>query len=250
MLLNMKCRIEAMRALAGVMAASMDQAAANPDAQVREEHQAFVELMMPIAKGWFTEVGLDIASMGIQVHGGVGFIEETGAAQHLRDARITTIFEGTTGIQAMDLVGRKVGRDGGRVIGALIARMREVQAELQDHANADLRAIGERLSQGIGDLEAAVQSLVKSWVSGPKPALAGSVPFLELLGIVAGGWEMGRAGPGADRLLRTGRDSGVLTPQILNSRFYADHVLSRSAGLRHAVVAGAGATLAYAESAF
>ncbi|HMN57491.1 MAG TPA: acyl-CoA dehydrogenase family protein, partial [Ottowia sp.] len=124
MLLNMKCRIEAMRALAGVMAASMDQAAANPDAQVREEHQAFVELMMPIAKGWFTEVGLDIASMGIQVHGGVGFIEETGAAQHLRDARITTIFEGTTGIQAMDLVGRKVGRDGGRVIGALIARMR------------------------------------------------------------------------------------------------------------------------------
>ncbi|MBS0402928.1 MAG: acyl-CoA dehydrogenase [Proteobacteria bacterium] len=250
MLLNMKCRIEAMRALAGVMAASMDQAAANPDAQVREEHQAFVELMMPIAKGWFTEVGLDIASMGIQVHGGVGFIEETGAAQHLRDARITTIFEGTTGIQAMDLVGRKVGRDGGRVIGAVIARMRAVQTALQAHANAELSAIGERLNQGIDDLEAAVESIVKSWASGPKPALAGSVPFLELLGIVAGGWQMGRAALAADRLLKSDPGSEFLTHKILGSRFYADHVLSRSAGLRHAVVAGGAATLAYAEAAF
>ncbi|MBS0467436.1 MAG: acyl-CoA dehydrogenase [Proteobacteria bacterium] len=249
-LLSMKCRIEAMRALAGVMAASMDHAAANPDAQVREEHQAFVELMMPIAKGWFTEVGLDIASMGIQVHGGVGFIEETGAAQYLRDARITTIFEGTTGIQAMDLVGRKVGRDGGRVIGTVIRRMREVEGQLQAHAHAELQAIGERLDQGIADLEAAVEALVKSWAGGPKPALAGSVPFLELLGIVAGGWQMGRAALAAQRLLASSPGSEFLTHKLLSSRFYADHVLSKSAGLRHAIVSGSGATLEFSETAF
>lgn len=250
MLLSMKSRIEAMRALSAVMAASMDQAALHPDPEARELHQAFVELMMPIAKGWFTETGLDIASMGIQVHGGVGFIEETGAAQYLRDARITTIYEGTTGIQAMDLVGRKIGRDGGRAISALIVRMRQVQAELESHVNAELRSIGAQLSKGIGDLEAAVESLVNSWAGGPKPALAGSGPFLELLGIVAGAWQMGRAALAADRLLASDPDSEFLSSKSLSCRFYADHVLSRSAGLRHAIVSGADTTLAFSESAF
>ena len=250
MLLSMKSRIEAVRALAAVMAASMDHAALNPDPEIRDAHQAFVELMMPIAKGWFTETGLDIASMGIQIHGGVGFIEETGAAPYLRDARITTIYEGTTGIQAMDLVGRKIGRDGGRAIGALIRRMRQVQADLETHANPQLRATGAQLNHGIGDLEAAVESLVKSWEGGPKPALAGSGPFLELLGIVSAGWQMGRAAWAANRLLASDPGSDFLTSKILTCRFYADHVLSRSSGLRHAIVSGSGATLELSDSAF
>lgn len=251
MLLSMKSRTEAMRALAAVMAESMDHAALNPDPEIRESHQAFVELMMPIAKGWFTETGLDIASIGIQVHGGVGFIEETGAAQYLRDARITTIYEGTTGIQAMDLVGRKIGRDGGHAIGMVIVRMRQVQTDLESsHAHAELRAIGAQLNNGIGDLEAAVESLVNSWAGGPKPALAGSGPFLELLGIVAAGWQMGRAALAADRLLESDPDSEFLSNKILSCRFYADHVLSKSTGLRHAIVSGSGATLTFPESAF
>ncbi|CKI02552.1 acyl-CoA dehydrogenase [Achromobacter xylosoxidans] len=250
MLLSMKSRIEAMRALAAVMAASMDQAALNPDPEVRDAHQAFVELMMPIAKGWFTETGLDIASMGIQVHGGVGFIEETGAAQYFRDARITTIYEGTTGIQAMDLVGRKIGRDGGRAIGAVIVRMRQVQVDLESHARAGLHVIGAQLKKGIGDLEAAVESLVKSCEGGPKPALAGSGPLLELLGIVAAGWQMGRAALAADRLLASDPGSDFLSSKILTCRFYADHILSKSAGLRHAIVSGSDAILDFSEAAF
>lgn len=250
MLLSMKSRIEAMRALAAVIAVSMDHAALNPDLDIRESHQAFVELMMPIAKGWFTETGLDIASIGIQIHGGVGFIEETGAAQYLRDARITTIYEGTTGIQAMDLIGRKIGRDRGLAIHAAIDRMREIQTALKNHQNVELRTIGIQLEKGVEDLSQAVESLVKSWTDGPKPALAGSVPFLELLGIVAGGWQMGRAALAAHRLLELDPDSEFLRNKILSCRFYADHVLSKSTGLCHAVVVGGEATLAYSESSF
>ncbi|MCW0037939.1 acyl-CoA dehydrogenase, partial [Acinetobacter baumannii] len=160
------------------------------------------------------------------------------------------IYEGTTGIQAMDLVGRKIGRDGGLAIGSVIVRMRQVQADLESHAHAELRAIGAQLNRGIGDLEAAVESLVKSWEGGPKPALAGSGPFLELLGIVAAGWQMGRAALAADRLLASDPGSDFLTNKILTCRFYADHVLSKSAGLRHAIVSGSGATLEFSDAAF
>jgi len=251
MLLSMKSRIEAMRALAAVIAASMDKAAVHPDPKERSSNLAFVDLMMPIVKGWFTETGLNITSMGIQVHGGTGFIEETGAAQHLRDARITTIYEGTTGIQAMDLIGRKVGRDAGRTIRSVIERMKEVQAELEKPDHAELRAIGLQLKKGVSDLSEAVEFLTESYATGPKPALAGSVPFLELLGIVSGGWQMGRAALAAHRLLAGGgSDREFLQSKILTCCFYADHVLSQSAGLRHAIVFGADATLALSESAF
>ena len=251
MLLSMKSRIEAMRALGVVIAASMDKAEADPDAETRAAHQAFVDLMMPVVKGWFAETGLNVASMGIQVHGGIGFIEETGAAQHLRDARITTIYEGTTGIQAMDLVGRKIGREGGRTIRVVIERMKAVQQELAQQTQPDLLAIGRALQQGIGELSTAADYLVETFADGPKPVLAGSVPFLELLGVVSGGWQMGRAALAAQRLLEAGSaDRGFLEAKIVTGRFYADHVLAQASGLRHAIVEGSAATLALDEAAF
>lgn len=245
MLLSMKSRIEAMRALSAVVAASMDKAAHHPEAKERAANQGFVELMMPVVKGWFSETGLSIASLGIQVHGGTGFIEETGAAQHLRDARITTIYEGTTGIQAMDLVGRKVARDQGRELRLLIERMKSTVAELDDTPSSDLHAIARALRQGVSDLAIAGDFLVESYAVDPRQALAGSVPFQELLGVVAGGWQMGRAALAATRLMEDEtRDRSFLSAKITTSRFYADHVLSQSGSLNYAIVHGASATLA------
>jgi 3-(methylthio)propanoyl-CoA dehydrogenase len=251
MLMSMKSRVEAMRALGLVIAASMDKAEKHPDPVERMAHQAFVDLMMPIAKGWFTETGLEVASMGIQVHGGTGFIEETGAAQFLRDARITTIYEGTTGIQAMDLVGRKIGRDDAVTVHAVIRSMQEVQAELEGEGHADLQAIGTQLGKAIDDLSLAAEFLAATFEEAPRSALAGSVPFLDLLGTVACGWQMGRAALAAHRLLRSdSTDKLFLEGKITTSRFYADHVLPNSASLRHTVLHGADATLAMSDAAF
>src|SRR5262249_38658612 len=130
MLMYMKAMTEAMRALAYVVAAGLDRAHRHPEKEERQRSQAFVDLMIPVVKGWSTETGIEVASTGIQVHGGVGFIEETGAAQHLRDARITTIYEGTTGIQANDLIGRKIAREGGASAKELIKTMRRIESEL------------------------------------------------------------------------------------------------------------------------
>jgi 3-(methylthio)propanoyl-CoA dehydrogenase len=250
MLMSMKARVEAMRALSLVIAASMDKAELHHDSQERAANLAFVDLMMPIAKGWFTENGLDIASMGIQVHGGTGFIEETGAAQYLRDARITTIYEGTTGIQAMDLVARKVCRDHGNTIFALIRSMSEVQAELERHDHSDLQAIGQQLGRAIGELSRAVTFLLDTYADNPRLALAGSAPFLDILGTVACGWQMGRAALAAYRLRASDAvDKAFLDNKIVTSRFYADHVLPRAAALSHVVVHGAEVTLAMDEAA-
>src|SRR5712672_524065 len=175
MLMSMKSQTEAMRALAYVVAAAVDKSLRHPDKEERARNQAFVDLMIPIVKGWFTETGIEVASTGIQVHGGMGFIEETGAAQHLRDARITTIYEGTTGIQAMDLVGRKIGRDGGRTAKAWLAEV----AKLPAHPLSSQLAAG---AQAVSD---CVDFIVGA--RDPRAVFAGAVPFLKLMGIVAGG---------------------------------------------------------------
>ena len=251
MLMSMKCRIEAMRALAAVVAASLDRAHAHPDAATRRQNQAFVDLMMPVVKAWSTENGMDIASLGVQIHGGMGFVEETGAAQHLRDARITTIYEGTTGIQAGDLVGRKIAREGGRTILWVIAQMVEVGALLAKQDDADLRAIGNALGNGTEALSSAVQFVVETYERDPKRVLVGAVPFLELFGIVAGGWQMGRSALAASRLLGQGDDDSVfLRTKILTARFYADHFLSRVSGLASTVALGSEAAITMADENF
>ena len=236
MLMLMKSQTEAMRALAYVVAAAMDFAHKTGD----KKHQAFVDLMIPVVKGWCTETGIEIASLGVQVHGGMGFVEETGAAQYLRDARITTIYEGTTGIQAMDLVGRKIARDGGQTAKAWIGEVKKLDGQLAAHPE-----IRKALAEGIKALEDCVDFAVTA--KDPRAAFAGAVPLLKLMGIVAGGWQMARAALVAAK--GTGDDS-FDKAKIATARFYADHVLVQAPALRNTVVNGAAAVMALSEEQF
>ena len=250
MLLLMKSQTEAMRAVACVVAAATDIARCHPDAERRAASQAFVDLMIPIVKGWSTENSIDIASLGIQVHGGMGYVEETGAAQIFRDARITTIYEGTTGIQAADLMGRKVARDGGATIRRVISEMRQVEAQLAAESSSDLSAIAARLREGITALEAAVEFVLATYGKDVRRASVGAVPFLTLFGIVAGGWQMARSALVAHRHVAAGRGDGFLRAKLATARFYADHVLTRAGGLSQQVVAGAEGALAIEDENF
>ncbi len=251
MLMSMKSQTEAMRALAYVVAAAVDKSLRHPDKDERTRNQAFVDLMIPIVKGWFTETGIDVASTGIQVHGGMGFIEETGAAQHLRDARITTIYEGTTGIQANDLIGRKVAREGGATAKEVIAVMRAVEAELGKAAGEDMAAAREAFSAALTAAEECVSWMVITYGNDIKAAHAGAVPFLKLMGIVCGGWQMARAALVARQRLSEGKgNKSFYEGKIKTARFYADHVLTQAPGLRNAIVHGAAGVMALAEDQF
>ncbi|HYS58537.1 MAG TPA: acyl-CoA dehydrogenase [Burkholderiales bacterium] len=251
MLMSMKSQTEAMRALGYVVAAAVDKSLRHPDKEERARNQAFVDLMIPIVKGWFTETGIDVASTGIQVHGGMGFIEETGAAQHLRDARITTIYEGTTGIQANDLIGRKVAREGGATAKGVIAVMRAVEAELGKAAGEDMAATREAFSAALTAAAECVSWMVITYGNDIKAAHAGAVPFLKLMGIVCGGWQMARAALVARQRLSEGKgDKSFYEAKIKTARFYADHVLTQAPGLRNAIVHGAAGVMALAEDQF
>ncbi len=236
MLMLMKSQAEAMRALAYTTAAAMDVAAKTES----KTHQAFVDLMIPVVKGWSTETGIEIASLGVQVHGGMGFVEETGAAQYLRDARITTIYEGTTGIQAMDLVGRKIARDGGATAKGWLAEVKKLDGRLSDHPQ-----IRKALADGVKAVEDCVEFLVTA--KDPRQQFAGAVPFLRLMGIVAGGWQMARAALAAAK--GTGDDS-FDKAKIATARFYADHVLVQAPALRNTVINGAADVMALSEDQF
>ena len=246
MLMSMRARIEAMRALAYVTAAALDNAHQNPDAAARAQAQAFADLMIPVVKGWGTESSIDIASLGVQVHGGMGYIEETGAAQHLRDARITTIYEGTTAIQANDLIGRKIAREKGATVNAVIGEMRTAAAGL----DGDLALIGSRQLAAVDALERAVLWIVANFASDPKAVHAGAVPFLHLFGIVAGGWQMGRMAVIARARITAGDGDPFWPAKLATTRFFADHFLTQAAGLAESVIGGATGALDMADDSF
>ncbi len=246
MLMLMKSQTEAMRALAYVVASALDVAARHPDAKTREQNQAFVDLMIPVVKGWCTETGIEVASLGVQVHGGMGFIEETGAAQHLRDARITTIYEGTTGIQANDLVGRKIAREGGATAKAWLAHLKAFDAELAKSANGDVKVIRAALAVGAAAVGESVAFIVANAGKDVMAAFAGAVPFLKLMGIVAGGWQMARAALAAESKLGSG-DKAFYAAKIATARFYADQVLVQAPSLRDTIVKGASAVMSVPE---
>jgi 3-(methylthio)propanoyl-CoA dehydrogenase len=248
MLMLMKSQTEAMRALAYVVAAAMDVAARHPDEKVRGQNQAFVDLMIPVVKGWSTETGIEVASLGVQVHGGMGFIEETGAAQHLRDARITTIYEGTTGIQANDLVGRKIAREGGATAKDWLAHLEAFDAELAKSGNADVKAVRAALRAGAAAVGECVEHIVANAGKDAIGTFAGAVPFLKLVGIVAGGWQMARAALAAERNLASG-DKAFHEAKLATARFYADQVLVQAPALRDTVVKGSAAVMAVPEDA-
>ncbi|HCV13328.1 MAG TPA: acyl-CoA dehydrogenase, partial [Candidatus Accumulibacter sp.] len=250
MLMTMKSRAEATRALAYVVAAAHDAAVRHPDAGERKRNQAFVDLMIPVVKGWSTESGVSMASIGVQVHGGMGYVEETGAAQHLRDAQISTIYEGTTGIQANDLIGRKMAREGGATLKAVISLMRGAADELGDRSGGDFAAIQRRFSAAVDALAEAGEWLVATYGSDVRAASAGAVPFLMLLGVVAGGWQMARAALVAQAKIDAGDADPFYPAKIVTTRFYADHVLSQAAGLASSVTEGAAGVLALPEDMF
>jgi acyl-CoA dehydrogenase len=251
MLLTMRASTEAARALGYVTAAALDFAHRHPDEAVRARKRAFAELMIPIVKGWSTEGAQRTASIGVQVHGGMGYIEETGAAQYLRDARITTIYEGTTGIQANDLVGRKVARDRGAALMAAIADLRETVPALMATDDANLAAIATRLHAGLDALESTGQHVALAMRSDTREVLAGAVPFLELAGIVFGGGQLARAALAAwNRLSDEQGDPDFLRAKIATARHFADHFLTQAPGLRDGVIGGAAAALGLAEAQF
>jgi butyryl-CoA dehydrogenase len=193
-----------------------------------------------VVKGWSTETGIEIASLGVQVHGGMGFVEETGAAQYLRDARITTIYEGTTGIQAGDLVGRKIARDGGGAAKGWIGEVKKLDGQLAAHP--ELR---RTLADGVKAVEECVEFIVGA--KDPRVPFAGAVPFLKLMGIVAGGWQMARAALAAGK---ASGDDSFHKAKIATARFYADHVLVQAPALRNTVVNGAAGVMALSEDQF
>ncbi len=245
MLMSMRSQTEAARALAYVGAALSDLAHHHPDEATRTANLAIYEYLVPVIKGWSTEMSEQVARDGVQVHGGMGFIEETGAAQHYRDAKILTIYEGTTAIQANDLVGRKTVRDGGAVAKALIAQIRDVERQLGDTQNADFAAIAQRLQEGSAALEEVVGYVVANIKTDVKAVFAGSVTYLKLAGIVLGGWQMARAALVAQKRLDAGEgDAAFYRAKIGTARFFADHILSQAPGLRTSIVDGAAGVLA------
>jgi len=251
MLMSMRSQTEAARALAYVGAGISDVAHSHADAEVRKANLAVYEYLVPVIKGWSTEMSQDVTRDGVQVHGGMGFIEETGAAQHYRDAKILTIYEGTTAIQANDLVGRKTVRDGGAVAKSIIAQVRATEEQLAGVDSADFKAILAQLSSGSKDLEAVVEFVVANVKSDIKGVFAGSVLYLKLAGLVLGGWQMARAALVAQQKLDANEgDASFYKAKIATARFFADHILSQASSLRTAIIDGSAGVLALSEDQF
>ena len=250
MLMEMRSRIEAMRSLSYSVAAAHDAALHHPDQAERQRNQAFVDLMIPVVKGWNTETGNEMAYLGVQVHGGMGFVEETGAAQHMRDARITTIYEGTTGIQANDLIGRKLAREGGTTLKAVIARMRQTQAEVAGHSGDEFAAMSKALASGIDAVSRASDYIVAGYGSDVRAVAVGAVPFLKLMGIVCGGWMLARGALIAQAKITAGDADPFYAAKLVTARYYADHAMASAPALAHEIIDGGASALALAEDLF
>ena len=254
MLMTMRAYTEGCRAMAAVAAAAYDAAHHHPDADTRKQNQSFYEFMVPLVKGYSTEMSLEVTSLGVQVHGGMGFIEETGAAQYYRDAKILTIYEGTTAIQANDLVGRKTSRDGGQTARAIAGQIEVTEAELRAQGGAAALVVAKRLQAARLALLDVIDFVAGNSKASPNAVFAGSVPYLMLAGNVVAGWQMARALLVAEQALASG-DAGdfgadFMRAKITTARFYADHLLTKAPGIRDAIVEGADSVTALAVDAF
>ena len=250
MLMTMRATTEGCRAMASVAAAAYDAAHHHPDADVRKENQAFYEYMVPLVKGYSTEMSLEVTSLGVQVHGGMGFIEETGAAQYYRDAKILTIYEGTTAIQANDLVGRKTARDGGRTALSIAASVERTEQDLVNNGSDAALAVAHRLKAARAAFVDVVNFVAGNTRASPNAVFAGSVPYLMLGGNLMAGWQMARALLVAQEQIAQGVDVAFMQAKITTARFYADHLLSKAPGLRDSIVEGADSVTALALGSF
>jgi len=250
MLMTMRAYTEGCRAMALVAASAYDASHHHPDNAVRQQNQAFHEFLVPLVKGFSTEMSLEVTSLGVQVHGGMGFIEETGAAQYYRDAKILTIYEGTTAIQANDLVGRKTARDGGQVAKAIAKQIEATEAELVKRDSVAARAMKKRLTAAREAFVQTVEFVAGKTKPSPNEVFAGSVPYLMLAGNVVAGWQMARALLVAEERLADGIDAAFMQAKIATARFYGDHILSKVPGLRDSIVEGADGVTQMALEAF
>ena len=237
MLLTIKASVEALRALIYFVAESIDLGEHHPDATVRAERRELVELLTPVTKAWGTDLGVELTSLALQVHGGMGYVEETGAAQHFRDARIGPIYEGTNGIQAIDLATRKLpvheGRAAFRFLGSLDAIDGELAAVGEEFA--DVRA---SVRAGSEALRVATEWMLATGAEDPTALLAAAGPYLRLFGVVTGGWLMARQAAAASRrLVEETDDAGLLHAKVVTARFYCHQLLPQSAGLLAVVTA-------------
>ncbi|MFM0594117.1 acyl-CoA dehydrogenase [Paraburkholderia dilworthii] len=250
MLATMRGLTEASRALAYVAAGHCDIAHRHPDEATRAEHQAIYEFLVPIVKGWSTELSIDVTSLGVQVHGGMGFIEETGAAQYYRDARILPIYEGTTAIQANDLIGRKTLRDGGKVAKSLLADVAQTLEALGAQQGPAFDSMKKYLAQGHDALNSAVDYVLANTKADPNAVFAGSVPYLKLAGVVLGGWQMARALLVATQ--KRDEDPAFYGAKIATAQFYAEHVLPLASAFEASIVSAKGgeSVLALSEDQF
>ena len=250
MLMTMRAYTEGCRAMATVAAAAYDASHHHPDADTRKDNLAFYEFLVPLVKGFSTEMSLEVTSLGVQVHGGMGFIEETGAAQHYRDSKILTIYEGTTAIQANDLIGRKTGRDGGQTAKGIAAQIANTEADLLKSGSANAKAMAARLKAAREAFLNVVDFVVSGAKASPNAVFAGSVPYLMLTGNLVAGWQMGRALLVAEAELAKGNDAVFMQSKITTARFYADHILVKVPGMRDSIVDGANSVTELALDAF
>ncbi|MGE0332395.1 MAG: acyl-CoA dehydrogenase [Ramlibacter sp.] len=249
MLMTMRAYTEGCRAMASVAAAAYDAAHHHPDADVRKQNAAFYEFMVPLVKGYSTEMSLEVTSLGVQVHGGMGFIEETGAAQYYRDAKILTIYEGTTAIQANDLVGRKTARDGGQTARGIAKQIEATESQLAN-GSAQAQAVGKRLKAAREAFVDVVDFVAGNTKASPNAVFAGSVPYLMLAGNLVAGWQLARALMVAEDLASKGEEKAFMDAKVTTARFYADHILSKAPGIRDSIVEGADSVTALALEAF
>ena len=250
MLMTMRAYVEGCRAMALTGAAAFDAAHHHPDAQVRADNATFYEFLVPLIKGYSTEMSLEVTSLGVQVHGGMGFIEETGAAQYYRDAKILTIYEGTTAIQANDLVGRKTTRDGGASAKAIAAQIEKTEAALIANGSDNAKAVAARLAAARKAFLDVVDFMAGAAKTAPNDVYAGSVPYLMLTGNLVAGWQLARALLVAQDLSAKGEDKQFMDAKIATARFYADHILVKAAALRESIVDGASTVMALPQDAF
>ncbi|MFL6693751.1 MAG: acyl-CoA dehydrogenase [Ramlibacter sp.] len=250
MLMTMRAFTEGCRAMASVAASAYDASHHHPDPEVRKQNQAFYEFMVPLVKGYSTEMSLEVTSLGVQVHGGMGFIEETGAAQYYRDARILPIYEGTTAIQANDLVGRKTARDGGQVARAVAGQIEATERDLAKRSSPAAKAVLQRLAAARKAYLDVVDFVAGKTKANPNAVFAGSVPYLMLAGNLVAGWQLARSLLVAEDLGAKGEDKAFMDAKVATARFYAEHILSKAPGMRDAIVEGAESVTAMAIEAF
>ena len=243
MLLTQRALTEAMRALAYSEAVTMDLAHYGEESR-RETRQRRIDLMIPVIKGWMTEVGVELTSLGVQVHGGMGYVEETGAAQYLRDVRITGIYEGTNGIQAADLVGRKLGRDGGSTMATVLDELREDATAMRE-LGGRLAMIGQRLLDGAALQTASTEAVLQMAANSPQAAQGAAFDYMMQTGFLFGGWQLARGAAVAAKNIAAGSDNEFYARKVATAAFYAESILPRCEAYAGAVASAGGALTDY-----